>query len=229
MSVSDWISKAVGVETYEPFSGRLVTGGTLVNSPVFVAGVDGQALQCEELQGATLFATPRVSTGYPISVSCWVSFQPGAKTSTVFQWGTTPSVGVTLFGEGSAERPGTLEASVRMSNGKYAARLRSTPLLPGRWHLVTITVEASGVWGGCRVYAYVDGEQIGTGSYAGSLFDIVNFNRPTMVTVGVSSGTFVIDEWVAQEHKMSAAEAKALFQSADSLVASSGAGWGIVF
>lgn len=229
MAVRDWVSTAPSVQTYEPFEGRLVTGGALIGAPVWADGVDGKCLSCSAQEGATIRPTAEVSRGYPMTVSCWFSFTAGAASAPVFQWGTTPSVSAVLHGQGSNLQPGTLEASVRMSNGRFALQVRSGALEPGRWHLVTIAVQNTTLWGGCRATAYVNGEQIGAGGYGGSLFDIVNFDRPNTVSVGVGTGGIMVDEFIAQEYELSAGQARALYLSAESLDAGTGSGWGVVF
>ena len=229
MGVKDWISAANRVETYEPFNGSLAAGGVLVGSPAWVDGVDGQGLRCGANEGATVPTTAETARGYPLSVSIWFSFQSAAASVPIFQWGTQPSVGARLFGADSAETPGSVEAHVRMSNGRYAMRVRSGALAPNRWHLLTITVAQTTIWGGARGTAFLNGREFGTGNYNGSLFDIVHFNRPQSVTVGVGDGAVSVDELVTQEYALSASQAQAFYQSADSLEAATRSGWGVVF
>lgn len=229
MAVKDWVTRANRVETYEPFDGSLSAGGVLIGSPSWVDGVDGKGLRCAANEGATVPTTAETARGYPLSVSVWFSFTSTAASVPLFQWGNQPSVGARLLGADSNETPGSIEVHVRMSNGKYPLRVRSGALAPNRWHLLTVVVEQTTIWGGARGTAYVNGRQIGSGSYSGSLFDIVNFNRPQTITVGVGEGSVLIDELVTQEYALSAAQAQEFYQSADSLEAASSVGWGVVF
>lgn len=229
MSVKDWISAANRVETYEPFDGSLSAGGVLVGSPQWVDGIDGQGLRCGANEGATVPTTAETARGYPLSVSVWFSFTSTAASVPIFQWGNQPSVGARLFGSDSSETPGSIEVHVRMSNGRYPLRVRSGALAPNRWHLLTVVVEQTTIWGGARGTSYLNGRQLGTGVYNGSLFDIVNFNRPTSITVGVGGGSIVVDELVTQEYALSVSQAQAFYQSADSLEAGTSSGWGVVF
>ena len=229
MSVKEWISRAQRVETYEPFDGSLSSGGVLVGSPQWVEGVDGQALRCDANEGATVPTTAETARGYPLSVSVWFSFSSTAASVPIFQWGNQPSVGARLFGADSSETPGSIEVHVRMSNGRYPLRARSGALAPNRWHLLTVVVEQTTIWGGARATAYLNGRETGAGSYSGNLFDIVNFNRPQTITVGVGDGSIAVDELVTQEYALSASQAQAFYNSADSLEAATRSGWGIVF
>lgn len=226
MSVHEWIGSAAEVETWEPFDGEL-RAGTIIGSPTWVAGVDGQALSCGPNQGATIPTTAETARGYPLSVSVWFMMPSTEKTVPIFQWGNMPSVGARVFGSDSSAVPGSIEAHVRMSNGKYAMNVRSGPLAANRWHCLTITVTQTTIWGGCRGTAYVNGAQIGTGSYSGGLFDIVNFDRPQLVTFATGNGSIVLDEFVTQETTLTAAGAKSLYASADSLEGAATSGWGI--
>lgn len=226
MSVHDWINGATAVETWEPFDGSL-TAGTLIGSPSWVDGVDGHALSCGPNEGAVIPTTAETANGYPLSVSVWFSLPSTAASVPIFQWGNIPSVGAQVFGSDSSEVPGTVEAWVRMSNGRYALRVRSGALATNRWHCLSIVVTWKTIWGGCNATAYINGQQIGTGTYSGGLFDVVNFNRPTQVTFGTGAGSIVVDEFVTQEAALTAAGAANLYSSADSLEATASSGWGI--
>lgn len=64
----------------------------------------------------------------------------------------------------------------------------------------------------------------------GGIFNIVNFNRPNFLTVGVSDGVIVVDELVVQEYEVSEVQAAALYASAESLTRGvNRAGWGVTF
>lgn len=229
MSVSGYLQSQGGRETWERFDGGLTTGGALIGAPTFDAGVDGKALSMSQDQGATILTTAEVSRGYPVTATVWFAYTTGGKSVPVFQWGTTPAMAAILHGAGSSEQPGTLEAQVRMSNGRYALRVRTGVLAPNRWHCLVISVGQTTLWGGARATAYIDGQNFGSGSYNGSLFDIVNFDRQRLVTIGAGAGALRVDEFAAFESEWSGAQAAALYGAADSLDTGAQSGFGIVF
>lgn len=232
MSVSEVMGALPGLQTWERFDGALTTGGAVIGSPTWVSGVEGKALRCAADQGATIVATDEAARGYPLTVHVWVSFTSGALSAPVFQWGTTPSVGMILHGTDSGWPAGTVEFQVRMSNGDYAMRSRIGPLAPGQWHLLSVTISQASLWGGAAVKAYVNGGVAANSSYSGSLFNIVNFNRPTTVTVGVSAGQITVDELGIYESTHTASQVQSLFDAAGDvqiITDDDPMGWGIVF
>lgn len=229
MSVSDYLGSQRGRETWERFEDGLTTGGALIGAPTFVQGVDGKGLSARANEGATIMTTAEVSRGYPVTATVWFAFEAGNQTVPVFQWGTTPAMAAVLHGTDSSEQPGTIEAQVRMSNGRYALRVRTGPIAAGRWHNLTIAVDQTTIWGGARATAYLDGTAFGKGSYNGSLFSIVNFDRARMVTVASGVGALKVDEFAAFESEWTARQASDLFNSAESLDAGGRTGFGIVF
>ena len=229
MSVKDWINSAPRVETYAPLDGVLPPGGATIGSPRYEEGVDGQCLACGPMAGATIPTAAEIARGYPMSLSLWLKFDLGAATTNVLRWGNSPGCGITLYGANSSYPAGTVEGWVRMSNGRSALAARSGALAAGRWHLVTLVVTQKTLWGGASAVLYVNGRQVGAGAYNGGIFDIVNFDRPTSVTVGVGDGAVRVDEIVMQEYALSAGQVSALYSSADDLTAGASAGWGVVW
>lgn len=229
MSVKTWINNAPGVEVYAPLDGALPPGGVLIGSPTYETGVDGKCLACGPQQGATIPTTAESARSYPTSVSLWLRYDAGTASSQVLRWGNSPGVGIHLYGAGSQYPQGTVEGWVRMSNGRSALTARSGALAPGVWHLVTIIVTQKTIWGGASAVMLVNGVQVGSGSYSGGLFDIVNFDRPTTLTIGVGEGSVRIDEVLVQEYALSSSQASAFYASADDLTAGDAAGWGVTW
>lgn len=229
MAVKDWIRRAGGLKTWEAFDGE-VWSGVEVGSPSYVRGVDGQALSCGPSQGAVVETTASVSRSLPVSTSVWFRFPSGGGTADIFRWGNIPSMGAFVYGRNSVYPAGTVEAWVRMSSGGYAMRARTAALAPDRWHLLTIAVEQTTIWGGCRGTLYVNGRRVAATSLSGGLFNLMNFNRPRQLTVGVSDGPIVVDELICQEWEVNEGEHRDLYESAASLDAGSlRPGWGVVF
>ncbi|MGJ8500932.1 hypothetical protein ACSFCU_12760, partial [Glaesserella parasuis] len=64
---------------------------------------------------------------------------------------------------------------------------------------------------------YINGTLVAVQSYSGGLFNLVNFDRPRTMTVGVSAGAVVVDELIIQEALLGDSEVMGLYQSAESL------------
>lgn len=230
MAVKDWINAAPDVEAHEPFDGALKGSGSLIGSPRYVDGVDGKALECGANQGAALPMTAEAARGYPSSLSIWFRFPSGGATADIVRWGNAPGMGAWVYGANSPYPAGTVEAWVRMSSGEYALRARSAAVQADEWHLLTITVQQTTIWGGARATFYMDGKKVAASQLSGSILNIVNFNRPDTLTVGVSDGTVMVDELVVQERETTGEEVAALYASAESLTRGvNRAGWGIIF
>ncbi|HHK7804877.1 LamG-like jellyroll fold domain-containing protein [Dorea longicatena] len=230
MSIKDWVRTARAVQTHESFDGRLNTGGAMIGSPVYVQGVDGQALSIPANAGATIPVSSAAAAGYPVSVSLWFRYSASSAVAELFQWGNIPGMGARVYGANSVYPPGTVEGWVRLSSGGFALRARSEQLSPDRWHLVTLTVEGTTIWGGCRARMYINGTLVAVQSYSGGLFNLVNFDRPRTMTVGVSAGAVVVDELIIQEALLGDSEVMGLYQSAESLTrGTKRSGWGVVF
>lgn len=229
MSVKTWIDRAARVEVYAPLDGALPPGGVLIGAPSYGTGVDGRCLVCGPQQGATIPTTAESARGYPTTVSVWIRFDAGVASSQVLRWGNSPGVGIYLYGAGARYPAGTVEGWVRMSNGRSALTTRSGALAAGVWHLVTIVVTQKTLWGGASAKMFVNGVAAGSGSYSGGLFDFVNFNRPTTMTLGVGEGTVRIDEVLVQEAALSSSEVSAFYSAAEDLTAGDAAGWGVTW
>lgn len=230
MGVKDWIRGEWGVENHVTFDDA-ASAGVLIRGTEFVPGVDGKALRCLSMGGATIDATEEVARGYPMSLAVWFKFPKGGLSVDVVRWGSIPSVGVRVHGRGAMYPEGTVEGWVRMSTGDYAMRGRSRPLEPDVWHLAVITVEQVTIWGGVRASMFIDGDRVASSQIDGGLLNIMNFDRPTLVTFGVGSGEVTVDECVLFERELGFEDVRGLYGSPDVDLRGVGsqAGWGVVF
>lgn len=230
MGVKEWIRGQWGVENWVTFD-KAAGEGVLIRGTEYVPGVDGEALRCLSMGGMTFDATEEVARGYPMSLAVWFKFPKDGLSVNIIRWGNIPSVGATVHGRGSTYPAGTVEGWVRMSTGDYALRARSRVLEPDVWHLLVITVEQITIWGGARASMFIDGARVGSSQINGGLLNIMNFDRPTMVTFGVGSGEVTVDECVLFERELGYEDVVGLYGSPDVDLrgVESRAGWGIVF
>ena len=227
MSVENWYRDA-GATDFWGFEGE--GPGTAVGSPTFVDGLGGGLAAATDGDDGFV-VQPRLSrTSQSFSVAFWFLPTSGSPSGDVFRWGSTPGVGVEWNGAGGSRRPETVTFWVRVSNGSFALRLDSpTTLAPDRWHLLVLTVETINIWGGVQAVAYVDGERVGAGSYRGGLFNWVNMNRPSTLTVLAGGAAGAVDEMGLLATALSGSEVSALMGAGPSDTSVARYGWGVVF
>lgn len=228
MSLANWFATA-GATDHWTFEGG--GPGTVVGSPVYVAGLDG-GQAASTLTGNDGFVVDPVlpsDTG-SFTVALWLLPHAGGSSGDVLRWGSTPGVGVEFNGVGGDRQPGTVTVWARVSNGSYALRATTPqPLATDRWHLLVLTVETVNYRGGVEARAYLDGAQFGSGQYLGGLFNWIHIDRPPTLTLLAGGAPATVDDvgllmWAATARDVAALAAAG---PRDTSVARYG--WGVAF
>lgn len=228
MAVQDWWSARYDATNFWGFEGE--GPGTAIGSPSYVSGLGGGLAASTDGDDGFVVRPNLSRTSESFSVAFWFLPTTGSPSGDVFRWGSTPGVGVEWNGGGGSRRPETVTFWVRVSNGSFALRADSPATLsPDRWHLLVLTVETINIWGGVEAVAYVDGERVAAGSYRGGLFNRVNMDRPSTLTVLAGGAAGAVDEMGLLSAPVSAGDVSALMSAGPSDTSVARYGWGVTF
>lgn len=222
MSIETWVQDTPGISDYWPLENY--HPGAAVGSLMYVDGVEGMG--AKSLSGNSGFAVaPSLNrTSRTFSIAMWVL--PGEGGGTVFQWGRSPGVEITLTPGGSGMV--TVGGAARMSNGRFALNHREA-VQADQWSLVVLTSRATTIWGGIEARMYVNGSRVAQGSYGGGLFDGVNMNRTNPLTVLAGGADASVDEIVLSDREWTGVQVSALWDAGKSGISQMRDGWGICF
>ena len=130
--------------------------GTLVNSPTWVAGHSGNAVNLNGTSQYVSLPTNVVSSLNDFSITAWVDLNAAATWNRVFDFGAGTTVYMALIPQSGA---GTLRYTITAAGNGHEQQINASAALPaGGWHHVAVTQNA-----GVGIL-YLDGVPVATNS-----------------------------------------------------------------